>query len=116
MSARVQTWLWLAQRASAAVLALAVLVHLGTLLYAVRGGLSAAEILARVQGHAGWAWFYGVFLAAAVIHGPLGVRTVLAETTALPAVARDALTVLFGVALAVLGARALAGVLGHGGP
>ena len=41
MSTRTQTLLWLGQRASAAVLALCVLIHLCTLVYAVRGGLSA---------------------------------------------------------------------------
>ena len=40
MSARVETWLWLAQRASAAVLALCVAVHLVTMIAAVRGGLT----------------------------------------------------------------------------
>ena len=47
VSARAQVRLWAAQRLSAAVLALCVLVHLATLIYAVRGGLSAAEILGR---------------------------------------------------------------------
>ena len=44
MNARAQTLLWVAQRASAAVLALCVVVHLATMIYAIRGGLSAAEI------------------------------------------------------------------------
>ena len=43
--------LFLAQRLSAAVLALAVVVHLATILYAVRGGLTAGEILARTHGN-----------------------------------------------------------------
>jgi len=42
---RSQVLLWTAQRASAAVLALCVVVHLITIIYAVRNGLSAAEIL-----------------------------------------------------------------------
>ena len=46
MSTRTQTLLWLAQRLSGAVLALTVTVHLITLIYAVRGGLSGAEIIA----------------------------------------------------------------------
>ena len=50
--------LWLAQRVSAAVLALCVLVHLVTIIYAVRGGLTAPEIFARTKGHAGWFAFY----------------------------------------------------------
>ena len=53
MSFRSQTLLWVAQRASAALLALCVAVHLATMIYAVRGGLSAAEVLARTQGSAG---------------------------------------------------------------
>ena len=39
--------LFLAQRLSAALLAPMVLIHLGTLLYAVRAGLTAEAILAR---------------------------------------------------------------------
>ena len=40
------------QRASApSVLALAVAVHLATILYAVRGGLTAGEILGRTRGN-----------------------------------------------------------------
>ena len=50
MSLRSQTLLWAAQRASAALLALCVAVHLVTIVYAVRGGLTAAEILGRTRG------------------------------------------------------------------
>ena len=49
MNARTQAWLWFAQRASAALLGFFVLVHLATMIYAVRNGLSAGEILARQQ-------------------------------------------------------------------
>ena len=48
-AARRQSLLWLAQRASAAVLALCVVVHLVTMIVAVRGGLTAAEILGRYR-------------------------------------------------------------------
>ena len=54
MSPRTQVRLWAAQRVSAVVLALCVLVHLATLVYAVRGGLSAAEILGRTRGSLAW--------------------------------------------------------------
>src|SRR6185369_8351996 len=57
LSVRMQTFLWVAQRASAAVLALCVTVHLATMVYAIRGGLSAAEILSRTKGSAGWLAF-----------------------------------------------------------
>ena len=44
MNPRGAVGLWLAQRASAAVLAVCVLVHIAVMVYAVRGGLSAGEI------------------------------------------------------------------------
>ena len=54
-AAATQARLWDWQRISAMVLALCVAIHLVTIVYAVRGGLSAAEILARTQGKlAGW--------------------------------------------------------------
>lgn len=80
MSARAETLLWLAQRGSAAVLGLLVLVHLGTMVYAVQGGLSAAEILARTRGNPLWGAFYGLFVVMVAVHAPIGLRNVLAET------------------------------------
>ena len=64
MSARADARLWIAQRASAAVLAVCVIVHLATIVYAVRGGLSAAEIFARTRGSVGWLAFYSLFVLA----------------------------------------------------
>ena len=52
---RAQVLLWAAQRISAVVLAVCVLVHLATAIYAIRSGLSAAEILSRTRGSVGWA-------------------------------------------------------------
>lgn len=114
MTARTETLLWLAQRASAAVLAFAVVVHLATIVYAVRAGLNAAEIIARLQGHAGWLVFYGVFVAAAAVHAPLGLRTVLAETTPLRGALLAILVVAFGLMLAILGWRAAFGLFAFG--
>lgn len=79
MSARAQARLWIAQRASAAVLAICVVVHLATIIYAVQGGLTGAEILGRTRGHAGWLAFYCVFVLAVSIHAPIGLRSVLGE-------------------------------------
>ncbi len=76
--------MWMAQRASAAVLAVAVIVHLATVIYAVRGDLTAAEIIARVQGNLAWLIFYVVFVLAAAVHAPIGIRTILLESTRLP--------------------------------
>ena len=42
------------QRLSAMVLAPLVVVHLGTMIYAIQDGLSAAEILSRTKGSYFW--------------------------------------------------------------
>ena len=104
---KLQTWLWLAQRISASVLAVAVAVHLITIIAAVQGGLTAAEIVARVGGNGGWAAFYGVFVAAAAIHAPIGVRTVLREMTPLPNFPVNALSAFFGIGLLIMGLDAV---------
>ncbi len=80
LSLRAQVLLWTAQRISAAVLAICVIVHLVTIIYAVRNGLSAAEILGRTRGNAAWAAFYALFVLAVAVHAPIGLRNVLAET------------------------------------
>jgi len=79
--ARRDTLFWLAQRTSAAVLALCLLVHLAVIIYAVRSGLTAAEILGRTRGNAPLAAFYGVFVIAVSVHAPLGLRAILSEWT-----------------------------------
>ena len=80
MTVRTQVLLWTAQRVSAMVLAVCVLVHLVTIIYAVRNGLTAAEILGRTRGSMGWAAFYALFVVAISIHAPIGLRNILAET------------------------------------
>lgn len=110
MKARTQALLWLAQRASAAVLALCIVVHLATMIYAVRGGLSAAEILGRTQGSYRWFAFYTLFVLAVAVHAPLGLRAVVAEMLGWRGTALDALTLITGVALALAGMRAVLGV------
>jgi fumarate reductase subunit C len=107
---RSQVLLWTAQRASAAVLALCVVVHLITIIYAVRNGLSAAEILGRTRGNYGWFAFYAVFVAAFAIHAPIGLRTILAETFGWRGAALDALVLVLGIALALWGWRAVLAV------
>ena len=74
-----QARLWYWQRVSAMVLAMCVVVHLATVIYAVRGGLSAAEILARTQGNWGFALFYLVFVAAVTVHAPIGLARIVEE-------------------------------------
>jgi fumarate reductase subunit C len=104
---RTQVLLWTAQRASAAVLAVCVLVHLLTMIYAVHGGLTAAEILSRTRGSAGWAAFYALFVLAVAVHAPIGLRTVLSETFNWRGRALEATVLAIGVLLAVLGFRAV---------
>lgn len=103
---------WVAQRATAVVLAACVAVHLATIIYAVQGGLSAAEILARTRGNAGWLAFYTVFVLAVAVHAPIGLRAVLAEWLGWRGGSRDAFLVLLSLLLLVMGLRAALAVFG----
>ncbi len=104
--------LFVLQRLTAMVLAPLVLVHLGLVLVAIRGGLTAAEILARTQGSVGWALFYGLFVVTVAVHAPIGLRNVLREWTGLPRGAVDILALGFGGLLLALGLRAVWAVVG----
>ncbi len=108
--ARAETLLFVAQRASAAILGLCVLVHLATIVLAVRGGLSAAEILARTRGSVAWAAFYAVFVLAVAVHAPIGLRTVARETLGWRGTGFDLAVLLAGLGLALLGWRAVSGL------
>lgn len=112
MSARAETRLWIAQRASAAVLALCVIVHLVVIVYAMRGGLSAAEILGRTRGNAGWLVFYAVFVLAAAVHAPIGLRAICSEWLGWRGRSLAVVVHLLAVLLAVLGLRAVWAVFG----
>jgi fumarate reductase subunit C len=108
---RTQVLLWTAQRASAAVLAVCVLVHLATLIYAVRNGLSAGGILGRTRGSAAWAAFYVLFVAAVTVHAPIGLRNILSETIGWRGPGLDAATAALALALAAGGLRAVYAVV-----
>ena len=110
MSFRTQTALWIAQRASAAVLAACVGVHLATIIYAVQGGLTATEILARTRGNAAWLAFYALFVLAVTVHAPIGLRAVLGEWLGWHGRSRDLALLLFAAFLAWAGTRAVLGV------
>lgn len=100
---RRETRLWVAQRASAAVLAICVIVHLITIIYATRGGLSGAEILARTRGNGAWLAFYWVFVLAVAVHVTIGLRAIAAEWLGWTGAARDWAMAAFGMALFVMG-------------
>ena len=102
--------LWVAQRASAALLALCVTVHLVTMVYAIRGGLSAAEILSRTKGNLGWLVFYTVFVLAVTVHAPIGLRSVVTEWFGWRGATRDVFLLGLAMLLAVMGMRAVFGV------
>jgi len=79
VNTRSQVLLWGAQRITAMVLAVCVVVHLVMIIYAVRNGLSAADILGRTRGSVAWGGFYALFVAAVAVHAPIGVRNILVE-------------------------------------
>jgi fumarate reductase subunit C len=106
---------WVAQRATAVVLGVCVLVHLATMIYAVRNGLSAAEILGRTRGSLAWGAFYTVFVLAAAIHGAIGLRTIAAEWLSWRGGGAELATSLVGFGLTVAGLRAVAAVVGAPG-
>lgn len=112
MSARNETLLWFAQRLTAAILAFCVLVHLATMIYAVHGGLSAAEILGRTRGSLAWGAFYATFVIAAAIHAAIGLRAIAAEWLSIKGTAANVAIVSIGLALTGLGLRAVLAVVG----
>jgi fumarate reductase subunit C len=107
VNARVEVWLWAAQRITAAIMALFVVAHLITMIYAVHHGLTAAQILGRTRGSAGWATFYAAFVALVAIHAPIGLRNVLAEHLDWRGVSLNTVMILFGILIAILGWRAV---------
>ena len=107
MSPRAETWLWLTQRLSAMVLAPLVLVHLAVIVYAIEGGLSAQEILARTRGSLAWASFYGLFVAAAAVHGPIGLSNIIREMTPWRGPSLDLAMAAVAAALALTGFAAV---------
>jgi fumarate reductase subunit C len=106
--------LFVLQRLSAMVMAPFVLIHVGVILYAVRGGLTAGEILSRTQGNWGWIAFYSLFVVAVSVHVPIGVRNVLIEWGRLARGVATAASAAFGLLLLVLGVRAVVAVGGLG--
>lgn len=71
--------LFVAQRVTALLLAPLVIGHLALIIYAVHGGLDAAEILARTRGNPWLAGYYQLFVTLAALHAAIGVRVICAE-------------------------------------
>lgn len=102
--------LYLAQRISALIMAPLVLMHIGVMIYAIQGGLSAAEILGRTQGSAFWFLFYGIFVIALSVHAAIGLRTVLSEWAGLRGSLLNGISWAVLVLLLILGMQAVYGV------
>ena len=105
----VQAKLWYAQRISAMVLGICVAVHLVIIFYAIRGGLSAQEILGRTQGNALFAFFYEIFILACFVHAPIGMANILQETFPKSGIANPVASTL-GLFILVLGSIAVIGL------
>lgn len=102
--------LYMLQRMTALAMAPLVLGHLAVMIYAVQGGLSAAEILGRTQGSVAWFLFYGVFVVAVSIHAAIGLRVVAHEVLGLKGTLLDLFTWITAAGLFLLGARAVMAV------
>jgi fumarate reductase subunit C len=98
------------QRATAALMAPMVLIHLAVIFYATRHGLTAADILGRVRGSLMWGGFYALFVVAASIHAGIGIRNILAEWSPLAERPAGFAAAAFALLLFGLGVRAVAAV------
>ena len=102
---------WYRQRISAMVLAICVLIHLATIVYAVRGGLGAAEIFGRTRGNWGFAMFYVVFVLACAIHVPAGLANIAEEWAGLGRRGALWFSRAFALVLLLIGLRAVVAVV-----
>ena len=99
--------LYMLQRLTALIMVPLVVVHIVVMIYAIQGGLSAAEILGRTKGSILWLLFYGSFVLAAAVHGAIGLRVVIHETLKLKGAVLELLTWLIAAGLAGLGLNAV---------
>ncbi|ETF02936.1 succinate dehydrogenase membrane anchor [Advenella kashmirensis W13003] len=104
--------LFLLQRLTAMIMVPFIFVHIGVIVYAVRGGLSAEEILGRTQGNWLWIAFYSLFVISASIHAPIGIRKVLKEWAGMRGRTLNLVALVLGLLFLVLGLRAVIAVGG----
>lgn len=110
MSLRLEVWAYALQRLSAMIMAPLVIVHIGVLIYAVQGGLSTAEMLARTQSSVLWPVFYGLFVVAAGLHAAIGLRTIVRENLTTSRAVLEGVPLVFLLAVLWLGMRAVAAI------
>ncbi len=99
--------LYVLQRITALIMAPLVLVHIVVMIYAVQGGLSAAEILGRTQGSLLWTLFYGSFVLAVSIHAAIGLRVIVFESLKIKGTALSLFTWITALTLLYMGGRAV---------
>lgn len=109
LATQVRLWYW--QRISAMVLAACTLIHLGVIIYAVRGGLSAAQILGRTHGSLAFGLFYATFVLACAVHVPIGLARIMQETLGWGEKPVWSVAGLFGALLLCTGLAAVYGVV-----
>ena len=102
--------LYMVQRISALIMIPLVFGHLALMVYAVQGGLTAAEILGRTQGSVPWMLYYGLFVLAVSAHAAIGLRVIVFEILGLKGVGLTLFTWAVFLFLAVLGAQAVQAV------
>ena len=95
--------LYMLQRLSAFLMIPFVLVHIVLMIYAIEGGLSASEILGRTRGSTFWGLYYGIFVFLVSLHGSLGLRTILNESSNFSSRTLTALTISVFLFLLLLG-------------
>ncbi|MFL9932460.1 succinate dehydrogenase [Paraburkholderia sp. RL18-103-BIB-C] len=98
---------WWVQRLSAMVLTLCVAIHLATMVWVVHGGLRAVDVIARLHGNLAWAMFYAIFVIAAALHVPVGLRRIADEWLNWRGAWAARASVLVGVGLVLAGLRAV---------
>lgn len=103
--------LYIAQRLSAAIMAPLVIGHIAIMIYAVRNGLTAEEILGRTRGSVFWAAFYGLFVLAVSVHAAIGLRNIASETFRWQGSGLDIFTAAIAAGLTIMGGRAIYAVI-----
>lgn len=98
-------WYW--QRITAMVMTVFVLVHVVVIVYAIHGGLSAAEVLDRTRGNILWAVYYAAFVGLVSVHASIGLRNILVEWAGAKDGAASALANLLALVLLAMGLRAV---------
>lgn len=104
-----RAWYW--QRVSAMVLAIFVVVHLAIMVYAMKGGLTAAEILSRTQGNWIFGAFYAAFVIACAVHVPIGVAKIAKEWGSMSGKSAQLLSRFLVAVILVMGFAAVWGVV-----